>query len=148
MNPKLQTASTVKTRWVYRATTLQLAGVATAFGITVWVLMAGMDLLATIYNGIITVPMATLDSLMGLACGALLYKLLLSERARHQQVIARLRMIAEINHHIRNALDRIELTAHVTHNQQLIADIDGGVERIQWALRELLPETDEQGEDG
>lgn len=135
----------VKHRWFYEATTVQIAAIAIAFGIIVWMLMAGMDLLATIYNGVVTVPMGTLNSLVGLACGTLLFKLLLSERARHQQVVARLRMIAEVNHHIRNALDRIELSAHVSQNQKLIADIDGGVERIQWALRELLPEEDSDG---
>jgi hypothetical protein len=132
--------SAVKHRWVYGATTMQLAAVATMVGVVVWVLMAGMDLLATMYDNAVTVPMATLNSLVGLACGALLFKLMLAERTRQRQVVERLRMIAEINHHIRNALDRIELTAHVTHDRQLIDDIEGGVQRIQWALRELLPD--------
>lgn len=134
-----------KHRWIYGASKTQLAALASAFGVTVWMVMAGMDLLATIYSDLVAVPMATLNAIVGLACGILLFRLMLAERARHQQVLARLRMIAEVNHHIRNALDRIELTAHVTHNQKLIADIDGGVERIQWTLRELLPEeeTDE-----
>lgn len=114
--------------------------VAFAVGFLLWTLIVGVDLLGPDANPFVTVSMGTLDSLVALACGGLLFRLMLSERARHRQMTARLRTIAEINHHIRNALDRIELTAHISHNQQLIAHIDGGVQRIQWALRELLPE--------
>lgn len=137
---KDRSASTLGHGWISRASTVQLAAIATLCGLTLWVLIAGLDLLAMEHNPFATVSMSTVDSLVGLGCGALLFRLMLAERARQQRMISRLHMIAEINHHIRNALDRIELTAHISHNQQLIADIDGGVQRIQWALEELLPE--------
>lgn len=147
MNTTSRSVPVLRQRKLHRATNLQLAGIAIIFGITIWILMAGMDLLATMYNEFVTVPKATLNSLVALACGAMLFKLMISERTRHEQMMVRLHAIAEINHHIRNALDRIELTAHITHNQQLISDIEGGIQRIQWVLRELLPEREEPDND-
>src|SRR5512146_1056257 len=132
--------------WVCRASVAQVGAIAVVFGVAMWALIAGMDLVAIRYQGAATVPMATLDSVVGLVRGLLLFKLLLSQRGDYRRMEARLRAIADVNHHIRNALDRIELTAHVTHNQQLIADIGGGVQRIEWALKEVLPAVKEDEE--
>jgi len=48
-------------------------------------------------------------------------------------------MIAELNHHIRNALETISLSAYTTQNRQAMEIISGAVKRIDWALREILP---------
>jgi len=58
---------------------------------------------------------------------------------RHRLTVARMQVIAEMNHHIRNALTPISLSADATENQQLIRAISEGVDRIDWALREILP---------
>jgi hypothetical protein len=50
-----------------------------------------------------------------------------------------MQVIAEMNHHIRNALTPISLLADATENQQLVQVISDGVDRIDWALREILP---------
>ncbi len=130
-----------------RATTAQIVGIAVSFGIVIWALIAGLDLIAARYGTPLLLPMSALDGFVGLVCGILLFKLMLLERSRVQRVTARLRAIADINHHIRNALDGIELSAYVTHNKQLMADIEFGVKRIEWVIKELLPETAEQGVD-
>ena len=51
-----------------------------------------------------------------------------------------------MNHQDRNALENIQLTAYLSHDQQLISEIQVSVQRIDWALREVLPKTtaDEQ----
>jgi len=61
--------------------------------------------------------------------------------ARRQQrlTLARMQVIAEMNHHIRNALAPIALSVDAIENQQLIQIISDGVDRIDWALREILP---------
>jgi hypothetical protein len=66
---------------------------------------------------------------------------LLEERAerRHRMVEERLRVIAEMNHHIRNALQVIVLHAATGANEKALEDMKGSVNRIQWALREVLP---------
>jgi len=65
----------------------------------------------------------------------------LASMARQQQrlTIARMQVIAEVNHHIRNALAPISLSVDALENQQLIRIISDGVDRIDWALREILP---------
>jgi hypothetical protein len=50
-----------------------------------------------------------------------------------------MQVIAEMNHHIRNALAPIALSVGTIENQQLIRAISEGVDRIDWALREILP---------
>ena len=47
-------------------------------------------------------------------------------------------MIAEMNHHVRNALQAIALSPYAEKSQQ-IQLIDESAQRIQWALREILP---------
>ena len=66
-------------------------------------------------------------------------KLACIARQQHQRTAARIQVIAEMNHHIRNALTPISLSTHITDNQQRIRVISEGVDRIDWALREILP---------
>lgn len=58
---------------------------------------------------------------------------------QRQLTVARMQVIAEMNHHIRNALAPISLSMEAIENQQLIHLIRDGVNRIDWALREILP---------
>jgi hypothetical protein len=69
----------------------------------------------------------------------LIAKLANVAREQHQLTLARMQVITEMNHHIRNALTPISLSTSVTDNQQRIRVISEGVERIDWALREILP---------
>ena len=66
-------------------------------------------------------------------------KLILVTRERHQILLARMQVIAEMNHHIRNALSPLSLSLDETENQQLKSVISEAVDRIDWALREILP---------
>jgi hypothetical protein len=52
---------------------------------------------------------------------------------------ARLNFIWARNHQIRNALEGITPLAHPSKNQQSIRVIREEVDRIEWALREILP---------
>jgi hypothetical protein len=58
---------------------------------------------------------------------------------RHRLTVARMQVIAEMNHHIRNALSPLSLSLDDHENQQLKHVISDAVERIDWALREILP---------
>jgi len=51
----------------------------------------------------------------------------------------RVEVIANMNHHVRNALQVIEFNSYSTADQQKLEAIKSSVNRIQWALRELLP---------
>jgi signal transduction histidine kinase len=71
--------------------------------------------------------------------GCLVAKLAQINRERHRLTTARMQVIAEMNHHIRNALSPISLSLDAAENQELVRVISEGVERIDWALREILP---------
>jgi signal transduction histidine kinase len=69
----------------------------------------------------------------------LVAKLVHMAREQQRRTVARMQVIAEMNHHIRNALAPIALSVDAIENQQLIRIISDGVDRIDWALREILP---------
>lgn len=58
---------------------------------------------------------------------------------RREAAMLRMQVIAEMNHHIRNALAAISLSTDAIQNQQSIRVICESVDRIEWALREVLP---------
>jgi hypothetical protein len=48
------------------------------------------------------------------------------------------RMVAEMNHHVRNALTVISLSVHSKNDPQLESTTYEAIQRIDWALREVL----------
>lgn len=61
------------------------------------------------------------------------------EVERRKLVQQRLRTIADMNHHIRNALQVITYAASSQKRDDSVEMIRSSVERIEWALREVLP---------
>jgi uncharacterized protein YabE (DUF348 family) len=78
------------------------------------------------------------DAVSALAIGLLAYQLIRLQQQKRARVRQRLEIIADMNHHVRNALQVISLTTH-GHEQSEIVTIRESVNRIQWALKELLP---------
>jgi hypothetical protein len=82
------------------------------------------------------------NSLTGLFAGWLFYHVAKEAKASRELVRARMHTIAELNHHIRNALQVIKFLGGQQRSGldamqlQLIND---SVDRIEWALREVLP---------
>ncbi len=79
------------------------------------------------------------DAAVSLVIGFLALKLIEATIERRRLIAERVRTISELNHHIRNGLETIALSAYTTHNQQAIDTIYSAVNRIDWALREILP---------
>jgi hypothetical protein len=93
-------------------------------------------------NGVPSRDLILLSSfLVGLVAGALVYFLSVRERQRRAYVDCRLSVIAEMNHHIRNALQVITFYSRKGEKQEV--GVIEAVERIQWALREVLPQLPE-----
>ena len=82
------------------------------------------------------------NGLTGLFAGWLFYQVVKEEKANRELVRARMNTIAEMNHHIRNALQVIKYLGGPQNSGldamqlQLIND---SADRIEWALREVLP---------
>ena len=66
---------------------------------------------------------------------------------RREAALLRMQVIAEMNHHIRNALAAISLSTDTIQNQQSIWVISESVDRIAWALREVLPRNQPLGKE-
>jgi hypothetical protein len=78
------------------------------------------------------------DAISAVVIGLLSYKLFRLQQQRRENVRHRVEVIADMNHHVRNALQVISLTTHGSSTEE-IRTIRDSVNRIQWALRELLP---------
>jgi hypothetical protein len=80
------------------------------------------------------------DVLAAAILGLMALKLVNLAEERRRATLERLRMIGDMNHHIRNALEVIAMSAHGIEDKQAIMRINAAVDRIQWALREILPQ--------
>jgi len=79
------------------------------------------------------------ESLSALVVAGLVGRLANITRQQRRLTLARIQVVAEMNHHIRNALTPISLSVDTIENQQLNRVISDAVNRIEWALREILP---------
>jgi hypothetical protein len=61
------------------------------------------------------------------------------ERHQHKVILEKMRMIAEMNHHVRNALQPIIYSPYLREQAEQVKIIQEGIHRIEWALREVLP---------
>jgi hypothetical protein len=75
------------------------------------------------------------DLLTGILAGLLVFAY---ERHQHKVVLDRMRVIAEMNHHVRNALQPILYSPFLKEQAEQVRIIQEGTRRIEWALREVL----------
>lgn len=93
------------------------------------------------HEGLPRKDLMLLSSLItGLVAGWLFYQFLRNERTRQDTVQQRIHTVAELNHHIRNALQLIRYAggSKSTSDATQLQLINEAVARIDWALREVL----------
>jgi hypothetical protein len=76
------------------------------------------------------------DALVGVGVGVVVF---LYERRQTQNIIRKLEVIRMMNHHVRNSLQVISFATSVPHQEELANSVREAVQRIEWALREVLP---------
>lgn len=74
---------------------------------------------------------------VALAVGLLVFQLLTDIQERYQAMLDRLRRIAELNHHIRNALQVIAYHNVTERSERAIQQVNAEVVRIESVLREV-----------
>ncbi len=74
---------------------------------------------------------------VGLAVGLLVFQILTDVQGRYQAMLDQLRRIAELNHHIRNALQVIAYHNVPERNERAIQQVNTEVLRIESVLREV-----------
>lgn len=87
-------------------------------------------------------------AIAAIVAGVLDFRLQMAMRERRLAGLRRYRVIADMNHHIRNALQVISYQAYVS-DRAATERMRQAVDRIDWALREVLPsmETDKLDSD-
>ena len=112
------------------------------FGVTVLFASFGMGeavyrLLFLEFDGI--TDRIPVEVLFGLVLAGLASKFVGDVYRNRKERSARLNFIWARNHQIRGALEGITPLAHPSKNQQSIRVIREEVDRIEWALKEILP---------
>lgn len=83
------------------------------------------------------------NSITGIVAGSFFYSFARQEKAQRALMLERLRTIAELNHHIRNALQVIKFYGAIPGTSPQappVQMIHESAHRIEWALREFLPQ--------
>ena len=86
-------------------------------------------------RGISGIHMYVDDLVLGVLAGLVFFAY---EQRRYKAVREKIATIAAMNHHVRNALQAISYSPYTEQAKQ-IELIQQSVNRIQWALREVLP---------
>ena len=140
MRPEPQKfAVAIPRSWLYRASTFQLAWMAVALACLVSILLAVLEI-NVIRQNIGRNAIYVIDAAVSLAIGLLSLRVMLDRRRQLRSLVRRLETIAELNHHIRNALYTIQMSAYEARDAVELRQINEAVERVQWALREILPQ--------
>jgi len=127
--------SSLRSFWVRQSGLLSfiVVVIVTAFGFLLNALL--------LQEGIPRMDLMLLSSLItGIAAGWLFYQFLRNERAKQEALQQRIHTVAELNHHIRNALQVIRYAggSKSTSDAIQLQLINESVARIDWALREVL----------
>jgi hypothetical protein len=118
-----------------------IAGVLVAAAVFALTQLFHWLLFATHYQ-LISKPLLA-DALSAVVIGISAIRLLDAEHARRQALLDRLRMVSEMNHHIRNGLQLITLASHAVEDPLAKEAIIAAQNKIEWSLREVLGPPDE-----
>lgn len=83
-----------------------------------------------------------LAMVIGLAFGIITFIEVQAVQQRRRKVLEDLRVVASLNHNVRNALQSIQYAAHLPTSSQNLHIINDSVRRIDETLRELFPAID------
>jgi hypothetical protein len=60
---------------------------------------------------------------------------------RRRELLIRMQIVEDVNHHVRNALTAITLSASLHENVELDAQVRDACDRIDWVLSDVLSQT-------
>ena len=85
-------------------------------------------------------PIMAIESLDNFSTAILTAMLVFAyEQKRYRAAMEKVRIIAEMNHHVRNALQAIISCKVLPEQERQVKMIAESVTRIEWALRKVLP---------
>ena len=129
----------VQQPWIVRISRVHRALVSFAVAACIFLSGGVLDWLV-VYQYLPRISLMLAGAAVALAVGALVFQILTDIQKRYQAVVDRLRRIAELNHHIRNALQVVVSTNVPERSERAIQQVNAAVIRIESVLREGLPE--------
>lgn len=99
----------------------------------------GLDFLMIYFDSTRRELLLISDCMTAVVAGGLMLWVLLIQRTRHIENEERMEVVREMNHHVRNALQVISYWGVQERDRQQLRYIHDAVERIEWALRDVLP---------
>ncbi len=124
--------------WLYRAPGWVVALLSVAAAVLVFAVVYVCEWwVYTVVEAVREMILAS-GCLAGLLTGILTYQIIQYGRRRRDMLLHHLQVISETNHHIRNAMETIQMSAHLCGQRQIVEIVDTATDRIQWALREIL----------
>jgi hypothetical protein len=103
-------------------------------GFGLFLLGAGLQIILQ-QHSITRVSIYLDDLVLGVLAGLMAFAY---EHRRSRELRQKLAVISAMNHHVRNALQTISYVPYTEQAKQILL-IQQSVNRIQWALREILP---------
>lgn len=125
--------------WLARASRLRLLGTALSFAVVVFLCDTGLDFLMIRFDSSRRELLLVSDAVTAVLAGSLMLWILLVQRMRQLESQQRMQVIADMNHHVRNALQVISYWGMMEADRSQLRFIAEAVERIEWALRDVLP---------
>jgi hypothetical protein len=106
-------------------------------GVTAVVASLGFD---WFFHGLIRRVYAS-DVLEGITVAIFSGAALLKLQARRRELLVRMQVVEDVNHHVRNALTSVVLSASLREDEDLNALVKDACERIDWVLNDVLPQS-------
>ena len=128
----------VQQPWIVRISRVHRALVSFAVAASIFLSGGVLDWLVT-HQYLPRISLMLAGAGVALAVGVLVFQILTDIQERYQAMLDRLRRIAELNHHIRNALQVIAYHNVPERSEREIQQVNKAVIRIESVLREVLP---------
>ena len=132
--PRLQIS--LQQPWFAILSSVQRALVGLAVGVFIFLSGGVLDWFVT-RQYLPRISLILAGAAVALALGLLVFQILTDIQERYQAMLDRLRRIAELNHHIRNALQVIAYHNVPERNERAIQQVNAEVVRIEVVLREV-----------
>lgn len=81
------------------------------------------------------------DILEGAVAAVVSGVVLVRMQTRRRELLTRMQIVEDVNHHVRNALTAITLSSSLRHDPELNAQVRDACERIDWVLNDALSQT-------
>ncbi len=125
--------------WLTRFSRRQILLVAGLFAVAVFLCDTGLDFLMVEFSSTRRELLFVSDAITATLAGGLIFWALVIQRTRLIETQQRMEVIAEMNHHVRNALQVISYWGMQEAERNQLNYIAQAVDRIQWALEDILP---------